>query len=80
VLERLDRRFDAPMPYMLWIHQRPFDGGEWPSAWLHAHIAPIFRGPGTPRFVAAGELGSEVYFNPVDPERAAADLRDATGP
>ena len=26
VLERLDRLFDAQTPYMLWIHQRPFDG------------------------------------------------------
>ena len=26
VLGRLDRLFDAQTPYMLWIHQRPFDG------------------------------------------------------
>ena len=26
VLERFDRLFDAETPYMLWIHQRPFDG------------------------------------------------------
>ena len=31
VVGRLDRLFDAPMPYMLWFHQRPFDGGEWPD-------------------------------------------------
>ena len=24
--------FDAETPYMLWIHQRPFDGGDWPQA------------------------------------------------
>ncbi len=77
VLERYDALFGAPMPYMLWIHQRPFDGGDWPDARVHLHLAPIYRGPGTQRFVAAGELGSEVYFNPVDPERAAADLRAA---
>jgi len=77
VLGRLDRLFEGPMPYMLWFHQRPTDGGDWPAAWLHAHIAPLYRGPGTPRFVAAGELGSHVYFNPVDPAVAAAALRDA---
>jgi UDPglucose--hexose-1-phosphate uridylyltransferase len=77
VLERLDRLFDEPMPYMLWIHQRPFDGGTWPKAWLHVHLAPLYRSPGTQRFVAAGELGSEVFFNPVDPELAAASLREA---
>lgn len=74
---RLDALFDAPMPYMLWFHQRPTDGGSWPSAHLHAHIAPLLRAPGTQRFVAAGELGSGIYFNPVDPAAAAAALRDA---
>lgn len=75
VLARLDTLFDGPMPYMLWFHQRPFDGGDWPGARVHLHLAPIYRAPGTPRFVAAGELGGHVYFNPVDPEQAAADLR-----
>lgn len=76
-LGRLDAVFDQPMPYMLWFHQRPTDGGEWPSAWLHAHIAPLHRSAGTPRFVAAGELGSGVTFNPIDPVAAAAMLRAA---
>ena len=74
-LARLDRLFDALMPYMLWIHQRPTDGREWPSAHVHIHVAPLFRSPGTPRFVAAGELGSGVHFNPVPPEDATARLR-----
>jgi len=75
VLPRLDRLFDEPMPYMLWIHQRPCDGGTWPAAHLHVHVAPLLRAPGTPRFVAAGELGSGVWFNPVAPADAAAALR-----
>lgn len=74
-LARLDRLFDTPMPYMLWVHQRPTDGGSWPAAHLHVHVAPLLRSAGTPRFVAAGELGSGMYFNPVAPEEAAARLR-----
>ncbi len=27
-LRRLEHVFDPPMPYVFWIHQRPFDGGE----------------------------------------------------
>ena len=77
VLGRLDRLFDAPMPYMLWVHQRPTDGGDWPTAHVHVEIAPLYRAPGTQRFVAAGELGSGEFFNPVVPEEAAARLRDA---
>jgi hypothetical protein len=30
-----------------------------------------------PRYVAAGELGSGVFFNPVAPDDAARALRDA---
>jgi UDPglucose--hexose-1-phosphate uridylyltransferase len=74
-LGRLDRVFAAPMPYMLWIHQRPTDGGPWDAAHVHVHVAPLYRAAGTPRFVAAGELGSGVYFNPVEPARAADELR-----
>jgi len=78
VLHRLDGLWDRPMPYMLWFHQRPFDGGDWPNAHVHVEIAVPQRGPGVPRFVAAGELGSGLYVNPVVPEQAAAELRAVT--
>jgi UDPglucose--hexose-1-phosphate uridylyltransferase len=77
VLERLDRLFGAETPYMLWIHQRPFDGGDWPGARLHVEIVSPWRGASVTRYVAAGELGSGVYFNPVPPEEAAEALRRA---
>ena len=70
-LARLDQIFDAPMPYMMWIHQRPTDGGVWPGARVHLHVAPQFRTAGTPRFVAAAEVGGGVFFNPVSPRDAA---------
>jgi UDPglucose--hexose-1-phosphate uridylyltransferase len=74
-LSGLDRLFGAPMPYMLWFHQRPSDGGAWPLAHLHLHVAPIWRARGVIRYVASGELGSGVMFNPVDPQEAAQRLR-----
>jgi UDPglucose--hexose-1-phosphate uridylyltransferase len=77
VTGRLDRLFGAPMPYMLWFHQRPTDGGDWPQAHVHAEVAPILRAPGVQRFVAGGELGTGMMINPVVPEDAAARLRDA---
>ena len=79
-LARLDQIFDAPMPYMMWIHQRPTDGGLWPGARVHLHVAPQFRTAGTPRFVAAAEVGGGVFFNPVSPRDAAARLRACPGP
>jgi UDPglucose--hexose-1-phosphate uridylyltransferase len=77
LLKRLDKLFDAETPYMLWIHQRPFDGREWPQARLHVEIVSPWRATGVPRHIAAGELGSGVYFNPVPPEEAARSLREA---
>jgi len=77
VLERLDRLFETQLPYMLWIHQRPFDGGEWPEARLHVELVSPWRAQDVVRFIAAGELGSGVYFNPVAPEEAARALRTA---
>ena len=74
-LRRLAGVGDPPMPYMFWIHQRPFDGGDWPQAWMHVEIAGPHRSAGVMRYVAGAELGSGAYLNPVPPERAADDLR-----
>jgi UDPglucose--hexose-1-phosphate uridylyltransferase len=77
VLTRLDRLFDEPMPYMLWVHQRPVDGGDWPTAHVHIEIVGLLRSPRTMRYVAAGEIGSGAWFNPIDPLDAASLLRQA---
>ncbi len=69
-----------PMPYMAWFHQRPTDGGDWPTAHVHLHIAPLHRSPGTPRFVAAAEVGAGIFFNPVAPEAAAQASAMLTAP
>jgi UDPglucose--hexose-1-phosphate uridylyltransferase len=74
-LTRLERVFGRGAPYMLWIHQRPSDGRDWPSAHLHVHLAPVQRAPGVTRHLAAAELGAGVFFDSVDPEEAAAQLR-----
>jgi UDPglucose--hexose-1-phosphate uridylyltransferase len=79
-LARYDRLWPAPspgfrFPYLLWFHQAPAPGGdEWH---LHAHLAPPLRAPGVARFVASGEVGSGTLSNPVVPEAAARELRDA---
>lgn len=78
-LSSLDLLFDAPIPYMLWCHQRPAHIGTWATAHLHFHVAPAWRERGVMRYVASGELGSGVISNPVDPEDAAQRLREALG-
>ncbi len=80
LLARLDQLVSGPMPYMMWIHQRPSNGEDFAPQPVHIHIAPHLRAPATPRFMAAAELGGRVYFNPVEPTQAAADLREQPGP
>ena len=77
VLARFDAVVAGPMPYLLWIHQRPFAPGPWPLRLAARARARSPARPATTRYVAAGEIGSGVYFNPVDPEKAAAALRAA---
>lgn len=76
-LTRLQRLFGEAVPYLLWIHQRPATGQDWPAAHLHLHLAPTLRGHGMIRHLAAAELGAGVFFDPVDPPDAAAQLRAA---
>ena len=74
-IARLDRLYDQPLPYMMWLNQRPTDGGAWPDAWLNIEIVSPWRRAGTARFIAAAEVASNEYFNPVIPEMVAEQLR-----
>ncbi|MFG3225339.1 hypothetical protein ACGF07_11255 [Kitasatospora sp. NPDC048194] len=75
-VRRLDRVAGGSMPSMMWIHQRP-PHGLWPTAHLHVHLVGLWHSPGRPRLVAAGEHGSGILVNPLDPRTAAAHLRGA---
>ena len=75
MLTRMERLLGRDAPYMLWLHQRPHDGADWPAAHLHLHLAPALRAPGTPRHLASAELGAGIFFDPVDPRQAAARWR-----
>lgn len=75
VLGRLDRLYDRPLPYMMWLNQRPTDGDDWPQAWFNIELVSPWRSAGVPRFIAAAEVACNEYFNPVIPEVLAAELR-----
>jgi UDPglucose--hexose-1-phosphate uridylyltransferase len=75
VLARLDRLFERPLPYMMWLNQRPtVDGND--DAWFNLEIVSPWRSAGVLRYIAAAELASDEYFNPVVPEELAARLRE----
>ena len=78
-LTRVERLLGPNAPYMLWVHQRPAGGDDWPAAHLHLHLAPALRARGVTRHLAAAEFGAGVFFDPVDPRQAAARLRSLPG-
>ena len=75
VLGRFDPLYGQPLPYMMWLNQRPSVEMGYDDAWFNIEIISPWRSAGVPRFIAAAEVASEEYFNPVVPEDLAARLR-----
>ena len=79
VLQRTVRALDAmhqqPLPYMMWINQRDFSNAD-TSAHMNIEIVSPWRAAGVMRYIAAAEVSTGEYFNPVVPEELAATLRE----
>ena len=75
-LKRIDALFGARVPYMLWLNQRPTTNEtKHADAWLNFEIVSPWRGNGVMRYIAAAEVSTGEYFNPMIPEDLAAALR-----
>ena len=72
-LERLTTYFGETPPYMLWVNQRPNGSTD---AWLNVEIVSPWRAPGVMRYIAAAEVSTGEYFNPLVPEQLAQALRE----
>lgn len=72
---RLDRLYDRPLPYMMWLYQAPPTWSGATPPWFNIEIVSPWRAAGVPRFIAAAELAGDEYFNPVDPAEVADRLR-----
>jgi UDPglucose--hexose-1-phosphate uridylyltransferase len=75
VFERLDLLFDQPLPYMMWLNQRPTVATGFDDAWFNIEIVSPWRSAGVQRFIAAAEVATGEFFNPVVPEDLAQRLR-----
>ena len=75
VFAALDHMFEMPLPYMMWLNQAPRTASDWPDAWFNIEIVSPWRAAGVPRYIAAVEVASGEYFNPVDPADVAISLR-----
>ena len=74
LLQRFDRLFDTPTPYIAGWHQAPVRqlAGSWH---LGAEVFTIRRAPGKLKYLAGSESGAAVWVNDITPESAAAQLR-----
>lgn len=75
LFDRLDRLFDRPLPYMMWLYQAPRSRLGDREPWFNIEVVSPWRAPGVPRFIAAAELACDEYFNPVHPADIAGRLR-----
>lgn len=75
VFARLDRLYERPLPYMMWLNQRPTVPVGHDDAWFNIEVVSPWRSSGVQRFIAAAEIASDEFYNPVIPEDAAARLR-----
>jgi UDPglucose--hexose-1-phosphate uridylyltransferase len=70
VLRAYNQLFQAPMPYMLVLHQLAD-----PRFHLHLDLLPVGRAPGKLKLAASGEMGFGLWVNDSSPEVKAAELR-----
>jgi UDPglucose--hexose-1-phosphate uridylyltransferase len=76
VLRRFDALFDKPMPYISAWHQAPVRA-EPGLGHLHLQLFSVRRAADKLKYLAGSESAMGVFINDVQPERAAALLRQA---
>ena len=76
LLQRFDRLFETPAPYVAAWHQAPV-GPVGRDFAMHLELFTNRRTSATLKQLAGTELGMEVFSNDVIPEQAAQRLRQA---
>jgi UDPglucose--hexose-1-phosphate uridylyltransferase len=76
VLQRLDRLYDAPLPYIAAWHQAPVSVGR-DLLGLHLEISSIRRTADKLKFLAGSESAMGAFVSDVTPEQTAIRLREA---
>ena len=76
VLQRFDRLFDVPMPYIAAWHQAPVRADRH-LAYLHLAVFSSRRAPGKLKYLAGSESAMGAWINDIRPEQAAQMLRES---
>lgn len=78
VLQRFDRLYDEPLPYMAALHQYR-DTAAQRDGYFHAELMSIRRSATKLKYLAASESAMDAFIADVTPESVAARLREVGG-
>ena len=75
-----DLLFDLSFPYMMVLHQRPSDGGNYEHYNFHIEFYPPLRTKTKLKYLAGSETGAGLFINDTLAEEKAAELRRHIAP
>jgi UDPglucose--hexose-1-phosphate uridylyltransferase len=76
VLLKYNNLFGFSLPYIMALHQRPTDGGDYPHYHFHIEFYPPHRTPDKLKFLAGSEAGAGAFINDTLAEEKAQILRE----
>jgi len=77
VLKKFDNLLEMSFPYMMVLHQRPTDGGDYPYYHFHVEFYPPYRERDKVKYFASIETGSGSVTFDYAPEAKAKELRES---
>lgn len=80
ILAAFDDLFNVSFPYIMSIHQRPSDGGNYDFAHFHIEFYPPMRTATKLKYLAGSETGAGMFINDTLPEIKAPELRNLIKP
>lgn len=80
IIAAYDKLFDLSFPYMMVVHQRPTDGGDYDYYHFHIEFYPPLRTATKLKYLAGVESGAGLFINDTLAEEKAAELRSHVEP
>jgi UDPglucose--hexose-1-phosphate uridylyltransferase len=80
VLAAFDRLFERSFPYIMSIHQRPSNSGDYDHYHFHIEFYPPMRTANKLKYLAGSEAGAGMFINDTLPEIKAEELRKLVEP
>jgi UDPglucose--hexose-1-phosphate uridylyltransferase len=75
VITAYDKLFNLSFPYMMVLHQRPSDGGDYAHYHFHVEFYPPLRTATKLKYLAGSETGAGMFINDTLAEEKAAEIR-----